>query len=95
MTTTTPTSTTPIDDFQLVDVQIDRFESDPKKPGRRGTRVRATTGFSGLAFSAAFPTVYVTDTGDVEIDDLRVPACSALAWLRELASHVETRMDAS
>jgi hypothetical protein len=46
-------------------------------------------------FSTAFPTVFVTDNGEVEMDDLLVPAADALEWFRAVADHIDARMDAS
>lgn len=63
----------------------------------RGTRFTAVADYpdDDLAVSMSFPDVYITDAGTVEIDDFYIPARDAVAWLRELADHIDARQDAS
>lgn len=88
-------------DSPTVELVIERFAhgADPARyAGNRGTSVTAATRFasSGRVFSTHFPTVFVTDSGDVELgEELLVPADDAIAWLRAVANHIEARRDAS
>lgn len=60
-------------------------------PGNRGVVMDSETGWDGKVFSRRMPSVWITDSGDVEIDELRVPAEDALAWLEAAAAAIRER----
>ncbi len=83
-----------------VDLKIERYAygTEPDRYANdRGTMVTAETRFpSSRVYSNFFPTVWVSDGGDVDVDDgLRIPAEDAIVWLRAVADHIEARQDAS
>jgi hypothetical protein len=82
---TTPSSTG-------LELHVERYvrSDEPKIRGMRGVTLDATTGyFSGRVFSTSFPTVYVTDAGDIEFSDERVPTDVAAAWFRAVADYLD------
>lgn len=92
--------TSTISNAPVIELVIERFAFGPdpaRFSGDRGTQVAAETRFTtGRVFSTHFPTVWVSDSGDVEIGaELRIPAEDAIAWLRAVADHIEARRDAS
>lgn len=64
---------------------------DPVMTGMRGVMLDAETGFSsGRVFSTRFPTVFLSDSGIVEVgEEISVPADRAVAWLRAIADYIE------
>jgi len=46
----------------------------------RGVIVLAETGFSGRAFSSSMPDAFVTENGEVEFGDCRVPLTTFREW---------------
>lgn len=60
-------------------------------PGDRGIVMEADRPYaSGLVFSTRFPGLWVTDSGDVELDEggVRCPAEDMLAWLEAAAAAI-------
>lgn len=57
-----------------------RFGDDGARPGDRGWVLEAHTGFTGGTFDRAMPAVYVTDNGEVEFGECRVPLATFRAW---------------
>lgn len=68
---------------------FDHSRGVPEHTGHRGVTLDAKTRFqSGRVFSTAFPTVWGTDSGDVEVGDLRIPRDDAAAWFRAVADYL-------
>lgn len=62
----------------------------PEYTGDRGVVVEAETGFaSGRVFARRMPDVYVTENGEVEFDDLRVPVATFREWAAAVLDVVE------
>ena len=58
-------------------------------PGSRGIVLDTVRPHSsGLVLSANFPSVFIADTGFVDMDDGRYPADDMLAWLEAVASTI-------
>lgn len=74
----------------LVVTPFDHSRGVPEHTGHRGVKLDATTRFtSGRVFSTDFPTVFVADSGDVEIgEDLRIPREDAAEWFRAVADYL-------
>lgn len=81
-----------------VELHVQRFvhSDDPQMRGMRGVTLDATTGYwSGRVFSTSFPTVFVTDAGDIEFGEERVPTDVAAAWFRAVADYLQSQTTAS
>lgn len=76
--------------FVLDGAPYDHSRGVPEHTGMRGVTLDARTSFpSGRVFSTHFPTVFVSDSGDVEIDEGRVTRADAAAWFRAVADYLE------
>lgn len=58
-----------------------RFGGDDALSGDRGWVLEAPTGFTGGAFDRQMPAAYVTDNGEVEVGEHRVPLATFRAWV--------------
>lgn len=64
-------------------------------PGSRGIVIdseRETYGIPSYAFSSGFPSAFVTDNGEVSLDEYRWPAEDALAWLDAVAAAIRAHV---
>jgi hypothetical protein len=62
-------------------------------PGNRGVVMDTEAGYTGRVFSTRMPSLWITDSGDVELDEMggRWPAEDVLAWLEAAAAAIRSR----
>lgn len=82
----------PRDEQPLIEVEVRRFDHQQGGdwPGNRGLVIDARrTSSSARVFSPYFPSVWVTDSIDVAMDDGgRWPADEFLAWIDAVRPHI-------
>lgn len=76
---------------ELIVAPYDHSRGDPQMTGMRGRMLDATTNFpSGAVFSTDFPTVWLSDNGEVAIADyLRTTLDDAAGWFRAVADYLD------
>lgn len=77
--------------FPLTVAPFDHSRGVAEYTGMRGVKLDAPTGYqSTRVFSVDFPTVFVTESGEVEVGEtIRVPRATAAAWFRAVADYLE------
>lgn len=71
---------------------FDHAPGDAAMTGMRGVKLDADTRFgSGIVFSRHYPTVFVADNGDIDMDELRIPGRDAEQWFRAVADAIAAR----
>lgn len=90
MTAGTPNPDGPADSA-AIEVQARRYDHQRGGdwPGNRGLMVEARRARPGSGvFSAEFPTVFISDSIDVGMDDGRWPITEFLAWIEAIRPHL-------
>lgn len=65
--------------MSALDIAVEPFDMGPLT-GDRGLMLEARTGYSGAAFSSVMPTTWLTENGEVEFTEYRVPVSVFRAW---------------
>jgi hypothetical protein len=84
-------SSPPCTDQLPIDVETRRYDHQQGGdwPGNRGLAIGARRrSASARVFSPIFPTVYISDSIDVDMDDGRWPADEFLAWIDAISPHL-------
>ena len=83
-------------DYPMIAMTVGSFDHQRGGdfPGDRGVVVDTTRpGAPGFAFSVDYPTVWLSDSGDVEFDERRYPAEEMLQWLELLAAEIRKHQE--